>query len=72
MSRATGKAKSSKATETSYTVGASIRGDKILITAQKIIGPRLVRKSGQHKGSEVVAEKDARATLLRAYTKTSN
>lgn len=49
-----------------------IRGDKLLVTARKFNKPSLVRRTGNHKASEMVVEKDARATVLRAYTSTSN
>ena len=52
--------------------GAEIRGDKINVSARKFGKMRLVRRSNQHNATEVVVEKDARASLLRAYTSTRN
>jgi len=50
--------------------GAEIRGDKMLVTARKIGKAAVVRRTGNHKASEMVVEKDARAVVLRAYTST--
>ena len=57
--------------ETKYLVGSQLRGDQIILVAQKLGKIRLVKKSGQHKGSEIVGDKDARATLTKAYISTS-
>lgn len=64
-------APASPATKFGFSVGDEIRGDQIVITARKLGKPSLIRRSGNHKGSEILAEKDARAKVIRAYTTTA-
>jgi hypothetical protein len=64
------KKQAPRATTTAVTVGNEIRGDQILLTAQKIGRVRLITRTGQHKAHEVVGEKNAHAILLKAYSST--
>jgi len=48
--------------------GDSISGDRLYIECRKPGKWQLFRKSGNHKGSETRAEKDATAVIENAYT----
>lgn len=48
--------------------GDSIAGDQICVSCMKPREWKLFQKSGQHKGSFCIAEKDAKAKILKAYT----
>lgn len=48
--------------------GDNIAGDRLDIQCQKRGKWKLFGKSGQHKGSQTTAEKDARATIVKSYT----
>ena len=43
--------------------GNGLIGERIVITCRKVNGPNLYQFSGQHKGSAIVASRDARAWL---------
>jgi hypothetical protein len=48
--------------------GDCIAGDKIKVECRKPGNWVLFRMSGQHKGIMCVAEKNAKATILKEYT----
>jgi hypothetical protein len=48
--------------------GDSIRGDSIRVQGRKYSKWQLFQMSKQHKGSFCIVEKNAKATILKAYT----
>jgi hypothetical protein len=49
-------------------VGDSIAGDQIRVECRKPGKWKLFRRTGQHQGQVCKVEKDAKATILKAYT----
>ena len=49
-------------------VGDCIVGDQIYVECRKPDKWKLIRRTGQHQGSVCTVKKDAKATILKAYT----